>query len=213
MQEPYANDPLLFYPGQRLTTQERERMDRYEIPIEELTVDHLVYSMSRQIENNFQTFYSIAEEIVGVEKATEIAREIGRRYGGRGYAMLLKAHGVDGAGSARMMALYQDLVHSIRGPKHAAALYAEHDEGRCVVRRRECVYYSEAQPENARYTGAFESGCFEGYKAADENLLRVEVHRCRWKGDDGCEQHWVYRDDPDRPPPADFVGDGPADDS
>ncbi|GAA2591290.1 hypothetical protein GCM10010399_22240 [Dactylosporangium fulvum] len=207
MQEPYANDPLLFYPGRRLTAQERERMDRYEIPIEELTVDHLVYSMSRQIENNFQTFYSIAEEVVGVEKATEIAREIGRRYGGRGYAMLLRAYGMEGAGSARMMALYQDLVHSIRGPKHAAALYAEHDEGRCVVRRRECVYYSEDHPENARYTGAFESGCFEGYRAADENLLRVEVHRCRWKGDDGCEQHWVYREDPDRPPPALSVGD------
>lgn len=208
--EPYANDPLLFYPGQRLTAQERERMDRYEIPIDELTVDHLVYSMSKQIENNFQTFYTVAEEIVGAEKAAEIAHEIGRRYGGRGYATLLASHDTENAGSARMMALYQDLVHSIRGPKHAAALYAEHDDSRCVVRRTECVYYSEERPENARYAGAFESGCFEGYKAADENLLRVEVHECRWKGDARCEQHWVYRDDPDRPPPELFVGDAPA---
>jgi hypothetical protein len=30
--------------------------------------------------------------------------------------------------------------------------------------------------------------------------LRVEVHRCRWKGDAGCEQHWVYRETPDDPP-------------
>lgn len=209
MQEPYADDPLLFYPGQRLTAEERRRMDRYEIPIEELTVDHLVYSMSKQIENNFQTFYGIAEEVVGVEKATEIAHEIGRRYGGRGYATLLAAHGTEGSGSARMMALYQDLVHSIRGPKHAAALYAEHDGGRAIVRRRECIYYDENRPENGRYTGAFESGCFEGYKAADENLLRVEVHACRWKGDAGCEQHWVYAEDPDRPPPELYVGDPP----
>ena len=40
-------------------------MERYDISIEELTVDHLVYSMGRQIENNFQSFYTVAEEVVG----------------------------------------------------------------------------------------------------------------------------------------------------
>jgi hypothetical protein len=174
---------------------ERDRMDRYEIPIDELTIDHLVYSMSRQIENNFQSFYTIAEELVGDEKALEIAREIGRRYGGGGYATFLKAHGREGDGSARMMALYQDLVHSLRGPKHAAALFATHDEGRCVVKRSECIYYSERAPQNGKYAEAFESGCFEGYCAADKNLIRVEVKHCRYQGAPGCEQHWVYRDD------------------
>jgi hypothetical protein len=200
VQEDYAGDPLLFYPGARLSADDRRRMDAYEIPIGEVTVDHLVYAMSRQIENNFQTFYTVAEELIGEEKALEIAHEIGRRYGGRGYATLLEAHGTPGAGSARHMALYQDLVHSIRGPKHASALYAEHSDERCVVKREECIYFNEESPQNGKYTGAFESGCFEGYCAADENLLRVEVHRCRWKGDAGCEQHWVYRESPDGPP-------------
>lgn len=198
--EDYAYDPFLFYPGARLSADERRRMDTYEIKIDEVTVDHLVYAMSKQIENNFQTFYSVAEEIIGEEKALEIAHEIGRRYGGRGYETLLEAYGTAGSGSARYMALYQDLVHSIRGPKHASALYAEHDEGRCVVKREQCIYFNEDRPENGKYTGAFESGCFEGYCAADENLLRVEVHRCRWKGDAGCEQHWVYRETPEDPP-------------
>lgn len=193
--EPYAKDPLLFYPGRRLTEQERQRMDNYEIPIDELTVDHLIYSLSRQVELNFQTFYQVAEEIVGAEQALRVAREIGQRYGGKGYEKLLKALGSPGAGSPRTMALYQDLVHSIRGPKHTAALYAEYDDNRCVVRRKECIYYSEEFPENGKYTGSFEAGCFEGYKQADANLLRVEVHRCRWKGDSSCEQHWVYRED------------------
>ena len=197
--EPYASDVRLFYPGAGLTQDERDKMDRYEIPIDRVTFDHLVYSMSRQIENNFQSFYTIAEEVVGEEKALEIAHEIGRRYGGKGYEQLLEVYGSAGAGSARHMALYQDLVHSIRGPKHASALYAEHDEGRCVVKRTECIYFSEAHPDNGKYTGAFESGCFEGYCAADENLLRVEVHRCRWKGDSGCEQHWVFAERPDDP--------------
>lgn len=207
--EPYAHDHLLFYPGHRLTDEDRRRMEAYEIPIEELTVDHLVYSMSRQIENNFQSFYTVAEEVIGEERALEIAREIGRRYGGQGYARLLEAEGLGKDGSARMMALYQDLVHSIRGPKHASALYASHDEGRCVVKRRQCIYFNEDAPQNGKYTGAFESGCFEGYAAADDNLLRVEVHACRWKGDDGCEQHWVYQDDPDQPPPNLYVGKDP----
>ena len=147
-------------------------MERYDISIAEVTVDHLVYSMGRQIENNFQSFYTVAEELVGKESALAIAQEIGRRYGGQGYAKLLKAQGREGRGEPRMMALYQDLVHSIRGPKHASALFAEYDDTRCVVRRDHCIYFSEENPRNGPYTEAFEAGCFEGYVAADDNLLR-----------------------------------------
>jgi hypothetical protein len=193
--EPYSTNHLLFYPGAGLTQEQRQQMDRYEIPIDQVTVDHLVYSMSKQIENNFQSFYTIAEEVVGEAQALEIAKQIGRRYGGGGYATFLRAQGCEGEGSPRMMALYQDLVHSLRGPKHAAALYATYDESRCVVKRRECIYFSEAAPQNGKYAGAFEAGCFEGYVANDRNLLRVEVKHCVWQGAGGCEQHWVYRDD------------------
>lgn len=193
-QEPYAGDPLVFYPG-RLPERERERMDRYEIPLEEVGIDHLIYAMSRQIEGNFQTFYTVAEDLIGEEKALELAKEIGTRYGGEGYKRLLESHGTPSDGSARMMALYQDLVHSIRGPKHTSALYAEYSDSRCVVRRRECIYFSEDAPENGKYTEAFEQGAFQGYKNADQNLLRVEVHACRFRGDAGCEQHWVYAED------------------
>jgi hypothetical protein len=193
-QESYSKDHTLFYPGAQLSPAERDRMERYDISIGEVTVDHLVYSMSRQIENNFQSFYTVAEELVGVDAALAIAKEIGRRYGGDGYSRLLKAHQRERRGEPRMMALYQDLVHSIRGPKHAAALFAEYDDTRCIVRRKECIYFSEQNPQNGRYTEAFEAGCFEGYVAADDNLLRVEVKHCRFQGADGCEQHWVFKD-------------------
>jgi hypothetical protein len=197
-QEPYANDPLLFYPGRRLSEEDRRKMDEYDLDIDDVTVDHLVYSMGRQIENNFQTCYTVAEHIVGEDKALEIAHEIGRRYGGLGYTKLLKAHGMT-TGNPRMMALYQDLVHSIRGPKHASALYAEHDDERCIVRRSECIYYNEDHPENGKYTGAFEAGCFKGYEEADSTLDRVDTIRCRWRGDADCEQHWVFKRDEPQP--------------
>lgn len=199
--ETYATDHLLFYPGARLSAAERARMDTYEIGIGELTVDHLVYSMSKQIENNFQTFYSTAEDVVGEEQALKIAHEIGRRYGGRGYAMLLRAQGREQRGEPRMMALYQDLVHAIRGPKHAAALFATYTDTECIVRRKECIYYSEGNPANGKYTEAFEAGCFEGYVAADDNLLRVDVVHCRFQGAPGCEQHWVFEPPERRLPP------------
>ncbi len=199
--EGYATNHLLFYPGAGLTEVEKGRMDRNEIPIEELSVDHLIYSMSKQIENNFQSFYTVAEETVGKEKSLEIARGIGRRYGGQGYAQLLKVYGRERRGEPRMMALYQDLVHAIRGPKHAAALFAEYDDTRCIVRRTHCIYFNEDNPQNGIYTEAFEAGCFEGYVAADDNLLRVEVEFCRFQGAPGCEQHWVFKDPADRPAP------------
>ncbi len=198
--EEYSRNHLLFYPGARLSDAERQRMESYDIGIDELTVDHLVYSMSRQIENNFQSFYTVAEELAGEQTALAIAKEIGRRYGGQGYANLLKARGRPRRGEPRMMALYQDLVHAIRGPKHAAALFAEYDDTRCIVRRRQCIYFNEANPQNGKYTEAFEAGCFEGYVAADDNLLRVEVIRCVFQGADGCEQHWVFKPPQDRLP-------------
>jgi hypothetical protein len=190
--EPYADRNLLLYPGLNLSAEERKRMDDLDFTIEELTTDHLVYSMARQIETNFQTFYTVAEEIVGEEAAMKIAHEIGRRYGGGGYAKLLEARGCGNRGSAQMMAIYQDIAHSIRGPKHTAALYAEWDEERCIVKRDQCIYFDENRPENGKYTGAFERGCFEGYVAADENLERVDVRCCRWQGDARCEISWEF---------------------
>lgn len=197
----YAEDHLIFYPGARLPEVEKDRMERYDIPIGEVSVDHLIYSMSKQIENNFQIFYTIAEEVVGPANALNIASEIGRRYGGEGYAKFLAAQGRPRRGEPRIMAMYQDLVHAIRGPKHAAALFAEYDDTRCVVKRSHCIYYSEANPQNGKYTEAFEAGCFDGYVAADDNLLSVDVRRCRFQGADGCEQHWVFRAPKDRLPP------------
>lgn len=191
--EPYAERNLLLYPGLNLSEAEKRRIENLEVSVDELTTDHLVYSMGRQIETNFQTFYTVAGEIVGEEAALKIAHEIGRRYGGEGYAKLLEARGCGNRGSARMMAIYQDIAHSIRGPKHTAALYAEYDDERCVVKRDRCIYFDESRPENGKYTGAFEQGCFEGYVAADENLERVEVRCCRWRGDDRCEISWEFK--------------------
>jgi hypothetical protein len=189
----YASDSRLFYPGANLSDAEKRRVEEYSLNIDDITVDHLIHSMSLQIESNFQTFYTVAEDVVGEEKALETAEEIGRRYGGSGYAKWLDAHGYeDGRGTPRTMALYQDLVHSIRGPKHTSALFAEWDAERCVVKRRNCIYYSESQPENGKYTEAFERGCFAGYKAADSNIIEIKVVECRFQGAAGCEQHWIF---------------------
>lgn len=192
--ESYAHDPLLFYPGKNLSAEEKRRMDSYEIEIGELTIDHIIYSMSRQIELNFQTFYTIAEEIVGEEKALAIAREIGRRYGGLGYQKFLKARGYTDRGNPQTMVQYQDLVHAIRGPKHTAALFAEQDGSRCVVKRNACIYFSEENPQNGKYTAEFERGCFDGYMAVDKNLKRIEVKKCLCRGSDRCEQHWIFEE-------------------
>jgi hypothetical protein len=191
--EPYAARNLLFYPGMALSEEEKLRLDELRFSIDELTTDHLVHSMARQIETNFQTFYTVAEEVAGETAALEIAHSIGRRYGGGGYARLLAARGCGNHGSPQMMAIYQDIAHAIRGPKHTAALYAEWDDERCIVKRDRCIYFDETRPENGKYTGAFERGCFEGYVAADENLERVEVRCCRWQGDNRCEISWEFK--------------------
>lgn len=193
--EDHADQKLLLYPGANLSQAEKDKIDNYTLELHEITGDHLVYSLSRQVEKNFQTFYSIAEEVIGEEQALAIAEEIGSRYGGGGYAKWLESHGYEGRGTPRTMARYQDLVHAIRGPKHTAALFAEYDDERCVVKRNQCIYFDEDFPKNGKYTGAFERGCFTGYKRADANIAEIQVMTCRWQGDSGCEIHWIFDKD------------------
>jgi hypothetical protein len=183
---------LLFYPGHNLSAEARRRMEAFDIKIDELTSDHLVYGMSRQIENNFQTFYTVAEELSGEEQTLKLAHTIGRRYGGRNYSRLLEACGRANEGSPELMARFQDLAHAIRGPKHADGLFAEYDDKRCSVRRSACIYYSEEFPSNGKYTSAFEQGIYEGYLSVDKNLLRIDNPRCVCRGDRSCEHHFVY---------------------
>lgn len=176
-----------------MSEERRKQVDAFQVPIRELTSDDLIYSMSRQIENNFQNFYSVAEELVGEDAARAIAYQVGLRYGGAGYKKVLEANNATEGGSPRTMAIYQDLVHYIRGPKHTSALFAEYDDEHCIVRRSECLYYSEDVPANGKYTGEFERGACDGYASVDPNLDHTEVRACRWRGDGHCEMRWIFR--------------------
>jgi len=180
------------YPGSQLTTDERARVDAFTVPLDELTVDHVLYSLGRFVETSFANAMLVAAEVVGEDKARQIAREAGRRHGGGGYAKLLAAAGTPGAGDAPTMARYQDLAHTLRGPKHASQPHAEVVDGRCVVRKAECGFYDATRPETAPYVGEFEAGCFEAYRAVDRNLASVDIHACRWQGAGRCEIEFAW---------------------
>lgn len=189
---PDKDIPLDPYPGLYLSDAQRRLIDQYALDMEDVTIDLLVHSLASQIEKNFQRFFSVLETACGKDAAVAAVERMGHEYGGGGYKKYLQSHGLENGGSPQTMARYQDLMHVIRGPKHTSALFAEVDDERCVVKRRECIYWSEEHPENGRYTAAFEHGCFEGYKQADPNLREVEVVECLWKGDGQCELHWVF---------------------
>ena len=149
-----------------------------------MTVDQLIYSMSRQIENNFQSFYTVAEDVVGEEKALEIAKQIGLRYGGGGYATFLPPKAALRVRERRMMALYQDLVHSLRGPKHAAGA-VRHPRRVALRRQAQGVHLLQrARSGERQVCGCVRGRMLRGLRNADRNLLRVEVHKCRWMGND-----------------------------
>lgn len=191
--EPYAERIFATYPGRELTDPERERVDALAIPITDLNVEHILYSLGRYVEASFANWCLIAAEVVGQAAARQIAFEAGRRHGGTGYARLLAASGSPGAGTPRLMARYQDLAHALRGPKHSRALFARYDDQACVVTKPACGFYDEGRPESGTYVGAFEAGCFEGYRAADRNLVSVVIERCCWRGDRGCAITFGWR--------------------
>ena len=173
---------------------ERDRMERYDISIEEVTVDHLVYSMGRQIENNFQSFYYRRRgAVVGTRhraRRREGDRPTLRRPGLRRAAL---AQGRGRRGEPRMMALYQDLVHSIRGPKHASALFAEYDDTRCIVRRRSASTSARPSPRTASTPRPSRPGASRATWPPTTTCWRSRSCAAGSRAPSGCEQHWVFK--------------------
>jgi hypothetical protein len=189
----YAGRGTLFYPGRAANPSDVRRLANYEVNLDEIGIDSLIVFMSKQIEANFQMFFSAAEKVVGADRAEAIAEAMGLMYGGSGYERYLSSRGGAAAGSTTTMAGYQDLAHAVRGPKHSEALFCKFNDEYCVVERSGCVYYSEDHPENARYVKAFEDACAQAYIAVDDNLEEVIRVRCRWQGSPTCKVAMRYR--------------------
>jgi hypothetical protein len=149
-----------------------------------------LYGLSAGLTRFVNGLLNQVSETYGHAAALTLARAFGRRHASTGYRMFLTANHMNSGPEA--MRKYQDLAHSLRGPRHATALFAKL-EGKCViVCRTDCVYFGRERGQSDDMIEALEQGMLEGYLDVDP-AMRVENLKCLSKGNsDGCEHRFIF---------------------
>lgn len=189
-------DPALVerYPGAVLSAQDRRKFDEGSFEVAEILTrpDVLLYGLGQALSVMFTSSFETLAEVVGKEAALDVARQVGRKHAAKNYGQFLKSRGYEGG--AKAFCEYQDYGHSLRGPRHVSALFAEYNENSVLVTREDCVYFWGERGQPNKYVEALESGMYEGYREVDPLFEGVENSRCLCKGSpDGCQHLFIFR--------------------
>lgn len=179
-----------FYPG-RISEERQHALANFEISIDELGVDDIVFGLGRNATHAMYIMLDIIRVQWGEEATINAAKEYAYRRAKAGFKKWLKRHGVE-AGTPALMASYQDFVHSLMGPT-ASTAYTFYDDEKVVVRRAQCSYHSN-RPEGMRgMCDDMGDGFMRGYMEADKNFVKTEKIACLSMGNDYCERIFWYK--------------------
>lgn len=178
------------YPGANISPERAERIRKLDLGIEEITVDDIVYNVSRNGSSIFYLALKLVSEACGEEEARDIARKIGYTAGRSNYRKMQKRFGVTTLGPERA-AIYEDTVHLLSG-SDMAYCFSEYDGEKCVVRRTRCSFHTGHPPEAGHYCWFLNEGFKQAYEELDPNL-EVTYEKSMTKGDSCCEHVFRYR--------------------
>jgi hypothetical protein len=179
-----------FYPG-RISAERQRQLANFEVPIDGLGVDDIVFSIARNVTHSMYIMMDIIRTRWGEEAAILAAREYAYRRAKAGFIRWLKKHGVE-AGTPELMASYQDYVHSLMGPAASTACtFYDHDK--VVVRRTDCSYHSYRPDGMRSMCDDMGEGFMRGYMEADPNFIKTEKTACLSSGDHYCERTFWYK--------------------
>lgn len=174
------------YPGANLPPERAERIRNLDIGIEEITVDDIVYSVSR---NGSSIFY-LALKLVSDARGEDVARKMGYTAGRNNYSKMQKRFGTTTLGPERA-AVYQDTGHLLSG-SDMAHCFSDYDDEKCVVRRTRCSFHT-GHPSGAGHYCWFVNERFKrAYEELDPNL-EMTYDKSMTKGDPYCEHDFRYR--------------------
>jgi hypothetical protein len=186
------------YPGALITPDRADAIRRLDIDIDDITVDDIVYSVSRNGSGLFFGLLRLIESRHGEEAMHDIARELGYVAGRSNYRKMQKRFGVTTLGPRRL-ALYEDTVHLLSGVDMATAV-SSFDETTCTITRTQCSFHTGHPPGGEHYCKFVNEGFVRAYREADPNLVEIKYARSLCDGEDHCEHVFRYRDEATREP-------------
>jgi hypothetical protein len=180
------------YPGAEISEERAERLRKLEVPVDEITVDDIVYSVSRNGSSIFFMLMNMVSQTCGEELAQDFARRFGYVVGRSNYGKMQRRFGVTTLGPERL-AMYEDTVHLLGG-SDMAYCFTEYDQHTCVIRRTRCAFHTGAPAAAGHYCPFLNEGFGRAYAERDPNLVEMSYDKSLARGDDHCEHVFRYRD-------------------
>ena len=179
-----------FFPG-RVSTERAKQLDNFEIDIDDMTIDDVVYCIHRTEIRTLYFLLDIIRRKWGEKAAQEAGEEFGYMEGSYNYSKFLRRYKRT-YGDPEVMARYQDIIHVYYGPTAPHCLCSYGDD--CVrVVRTECHLHTgrpEGMESMCKYIG---EGFMKGYTEIDPAFVRTEKVLCLSRGDDCCDRIWYYK--------------------
>lgn len=180
------------YPGANLSEDRKDQIRKLEIAPDEITVDDIVYSVSRNSSSIFFMLMRMVSQTCGEDVAVDFARRFGYTVGRSNYRKQQQRFGVTTLGLERL-AMYEDTVHLLGG-SDMAYCFSEYNEQMCVIRRTRCAFHTGAPEDAAHYCPFLNEGFERAYRESDPEL-EMEYPKSLARGDEYCEHVFRYRDD------------------
>lgn len=186
------------YPGAEMPAERAERLRNLDVPIDEITVDDIVWSVSRNGSSIFFLLMRMVAERDGEEAARDIARRFGYVVGKSNYRKMQRRFGVETLGPENL-AHYEDTVHLLGG-SDMAHCFSEYDDTTCVIRRTRCAFHTGGPDGADHYCPYLNEGFARAYRECDPGLVEMTYDTSMARGDDHCEH--VFRFGPASAPGA-----------
>jgi hypothetical protein len=180
------------YPGTNISEERAERLRKLDVQRDEITVDDIVYMVSRNGSSIFFLLMRMVSETCGEEVAVDLARRFGYIVGKSNYRKMQRRFGVTTLGPERL-AIYEDTVHLLGGPDMAYC-FSDYDEQTCVIRRTRCAFQTGHPPGTGHYCPFINEGFAEAYTECDPGLLEADYPKSMARGDSHCEHVFRYAD-------------------
>lgn len=178
------------YPGTGITAQRAEQLRNLDLTRDEITVDDIVYMVSRNGSSIFFLLMRMISETCGEEVAVDLARRFGYIVGKSNYRKMQRRFGVTTLGPERL-AMYEDTVHLLGGPDMAYC-FSDYDEHTCVIRRTRCAFHTGHPPGTGHYCPLINEGFADAYRECDPGLLKADYAKSMARGDGHCEHVFRY---------------------
>lgn len=179
------------YPGAELSAQRAEQLRNLDLDRDEITVDDIVYMVSKNGSSIFFLLMGMVARTYGEEAAQDFARQFGYIVGRSNYTKMQRRFGVTTLGPERL-ARYEDTVHLLGGVDMAFC-FTEYDDTTCVIRRTRCAFHTGGPDGANHYCPYANEGFAKAYAEADPNLIEMRYDRSLARGDDHCEHVFRYR--------------------